>query len=132
MPFDAPKFRGDVGKKFDAISKPDPSSIPVAEYDARTKPKAAGTYRRGKVVTPTRAHVERARGLTGVTAADVANEEMYRTQVRRLVLGRDSPVTGVLRDSQVRRLTGSAANTRYKVRTLGRLASYLPWYTDLE
>lgn len=132
VPFDAPKFRGDVGKKFDAISKPDPSSIPVAEYDARTKPKAAGTYRRGKVVTPTRAHVERARGLTGVTAADVANEEMYRTQVRRLVLGRDSPVTGVLRDSQVRRLTGSAANTRYKVRTLGRLASYLPWYTDLE
>ena len=119
-----------MGKQFDEISKPDPSSIPAAEYDARTKPSAAGTYRRGKVVAPTREHVARARTLTGVTAADVANEEIYRNQVRRLVLGRDSPVASTLREDQIRRLTGSAANTRYKVRTLGRLASYLPWYTD--
>lgn len=131
VPFDTAKFRGEVSAEYDAITKPDPASIPKTVYDARPKPTATGTYRRGRVITPTAEHVARARALTGVTAADVANEEIYRSQVRRLVLGKSSPVSDVLREERIRRLTGSQANTRYKIRTLGRLASYLPWYTDL-
>lgn len=131
VPFDTAKFRGDVNAEYDAIVKPDPASIPKAAYDARPKPTSPGAYRRGQTITATSEHVARARALTGVTAADVANEEIYRSQVRRLVLGKSSPISDVLREEQIRRLTGSQANTRYKVRTLGRLASYLPWYTDL-
>lgn len=130
VPFDTPKFRGDVGREYEEISRPDVSSIPAAAFDTRKKPTSSGTYQRGNVITPQAEHVSRARALTGVTAADVANEEIYRSQVRRLILGRDSPVAGTLREEQIRRLTGSEANTRYKVRTLGRLASYLPWFVE--
>ena len=126
VPFDSRKFYGETAERFDRIDKV--KRTPEAQYDGRKSPVAPTTYSRGPRVTISAEHIERARTLTGVTAADIANEEDHRKVVRRLAFGPSSPISHAFRKDAMRRLTGNAANTRYKIRILGRLAAYLPWY----
>lgn len=126
--FDSQKFYGETAERFGSIDKIEKPAEP--EYDGRKNPVAPTSYSRGPRVSVSAEHVERARKLTGVTAADVANEENHRKLVRRLAQGPSSSISNVFRESALRRLTGSAASTRYRVRVLGRLAAYLPWYSD--
>ncbi|MGO1925461.1 MAG: hypothetical protein ACTH1T_07460 [Brachybacterium tyrofermentans] len=132
VPFDSAKFNGDVAERFEKIKKIDVGSTPEPEYDGRRNSSAGESFVRGSVITPTSEHVKRARALTGVTAADIANEEEHRKLVRRLALRKGSAISTVFRTEEIRRLSNNAASTRYKVRILGRLAAFLPWYTDAD
>lgn len=130
IPFDLPKFSGEVHKEWEALPIRGADYNPEPLYDDRKTSVPAARYSKGHVPKATAEHVERARAMTGVTAADIAGEERYRKIVRQQALLKQTPVTEVLREDRIRYLTNRAANTRFRVRMLARLVSYLPWYTD--
>lgn len=132
IPFDSQKFWGGVQEEWKALPRQGSNYQPSAVYDNRKAPVPSAKYPVGHIPAVTREHVERARKLTGVTAADIAGDERYRRIVRTHALVRDTPIKDVLREDSIRTLTNREANTRSKVRTLARLTAYLPWYTDAQ
>lgn len=130
IPFDTPKFEDEVHREWEALPLRAPEYLPEPKYDERKTPPAPEQYVTGQVPASTKEHVERARKITGVTAADLAAEERYREITRQLVLHKSTTMSGTLRKDRVRVLTNKPANTRAKVRMLSRLVAYLPWYTD--
>jgi hypothetical protein len=130
VPFDSPKFTGDTEKLYNSLFKVRSSKNAEPRYDEQRNIPPQIMQRDVSSVKPTSEHVARARRISGVTATDVANEEHYRRLVRQLVLSEEGIAAAVLRRDEIRKLTNSPANSRFRIRILGRLASYLPWYMD--